>query len=382
MKFHWKWAALAVALGLAGLATGCGKDSTSSIVPRGSGTLSVRVTDDPVDLVQISHLYVTFDRLYLFPERAGQDSSGGHDARPTPIEVITNPITLDLVSLSNGLTAALGTASVPEGTYRSVNLVVSYSWAILANGDSVDVMIPSGDTRGLKIVTEFTVTSGGVSEITLDFNAAASLHEAPPGSGRYILRPVIRQLPDPALAATIAGHVWVQTDNGLVSAGDYLVPNPRLGHRGRDRGNGGGDFLDRGRRPGDDRDRGHAPPDTAWLRAQVPLTIAWPMVVTARPDSLSPGDSTNAPASPLAAQGSDSDHDRDPAHPNRPHLGATVVNRNGDYLLYRLRRDRTFNLALHLLPNAGFEVVSGPGAVFLGGNLTGQDFVVRKVTAP
>ena len=116
MKFPWKWAALAVALGLAGLTTGCGKDSTSSTPPPGSGTLSVRVTDDPVDLVQISHLYVTFDRLYLFPERAGQDSSGGHDARPTPIEVITNPITLDLVSLSNGLTAALGTASVPEGS--------------------------------------------------------------------------------------------------------------------------------------------------------------------------------------------------------------------------------------------------------------------------
>lgn len=382
MKFQRNWAALAVALGLAGLAWGCGKDSTSSTPPVGSGTLNVRVTDDPVDLTQISHLYVTFDRLYLFPERAGQDSSSGHDDHPAPIEVITSPTTLDLVSLSNGLTAALGSATLPEGTYRSVNLVISYSWAILANGDSVDVTIPSGDTRGLKIVTEFTVTSGGVSEITLDFNAAASLHEVPPGSGHYVLRPVIRQLPDPALAASIAGHVWVQTDSGLVSAGAYLVPNPRFGHHGRDRGNGGGSFLDRGRRPGDDRDRGHAPPDSNATRALIPLTIAWPMVVTARPDSLAPGDTTNAPASPLFTQDSDGDHDRDPGHPNRPHLGATMVNRNGDYLLFRLRRDQTFHLALHLLPHAGFEVLSGPGAVLLNGNITGQDFVIRKVSTP
>ena len=113
----------------------------------------------------------------------------------------------------------------------------------------------------------------------------------------------------------------------------------------------------------------------------LPITLVWPMVVTARPDSMAPGDSSNVAAS-LTGDDNDMPGANDPGHPNRPHPGATLVSPHGDYLLFRLRRDQTFHLALHLLPRSGFEVVSGPAAVLLSGNVTGQDFVIRKISTP
>lgn len=370
-----------LALGLSLLAsaalTGCGGDSTvSSEFPPGAGTLKVSITDDPVDVTQISHLFVTFDRLYLFPARADSDSAG--TPPPAPFEVMTAPVTVDLVELNNGFNIQLGAANLPEGRYRSMNLVVTTSWLIEADGDTHDVFIPSGDTRGLKIVTDFTVTAGQVSEIMLDFDAAASLHEAPPGSGRYILRPVIRQLPERPLAASIAGTILVETENGLVPAGEVLVPNPRHGRRGRDEGHG--PRPGRGNGGGSGRDSSGVEPPL------VPLPVAWPMLVHARPDSAPPDDSANvAVLRPFDSDrngGDDDDRELDAHHPNRPRATSTIVGPRGNYKIFRARKGETYLLRLHVFPRSGYEIVSGPSPIVLSGDVTGADFVIRRAARP
>jgi hypothetical protein len=350
--------------------SGCG-DSTSTNLPEGYGTLKVDITDGPIDLTEISNLYITFDELYVVPD----PDSLLPDSLNAPIHILTSPVTLDLLALANGLTATLGTAQLPEGNYRAIHILVSEgdSWLIEADGDTEDVKIPS---NRLKVITDFTVTSGGVSEIVLDFDAAASLHKT--GNG-YILRPVVRQLPDRPLGATIEGTVLVDTGSGLVSAGEYMVPNPRFGRPGNGNGHGHGKDNGHGRRPGDRGGRGRRPD----LREEVPLTVAWPMIVHASVEGDSAGDdSSEAVRGQLVALDNDED-DFPPGDPrfHRAHPRATVVGIDGHYKLWRLRKDATYELRLHIHPRSGFEIVSGPGPILLTGDTAGQDFVIRAIPA-
>jgi hypothetical protein len=365
-RFRSLFAATAVIAGLATALSGCG-DSTSTNVPEGYGTLQVEVTDGPIDLTEITNLYITFEELYVVPD----PDSLLPDSLNAPIHIITTPVTLDLLALANGLTATLGTANLPEGNYRAIHLLVNEgdSWLIEADGDSEDVKVPS---NRIKVITDFTVTSGGVSELVLDFDAAASLIKT--GNGQYILRPVIRQLPDRPLGASIEGSVFVQTETGLVSAGDYMVPNPRFGRPG----NGFGRDNGQGRRPGDRGGKGRRPD----LREEVPLTVAWPMVVHASVE----GDSADDDSSEAVRGGLSTPHNDNDLPPGDPrfhhaHPRATVVGLDGDYKLWRLRKDATYDLRLHIHPRSGFVVVSGPGPVLLDGDATGQDFIVQEAPA-
>ncbi len=350
---------------------GCGNDTvTVQPPPEGHGRVSVLLTDGPIDLSEINNLYITFERLYVFPVR---DTVS--DTTAAPIEILPGPVTLDLLSLTNGLTADLGLADLPEGTYRGMWLILNEhgSWLIEADGDTHDVKVPSNK---VKIFTEFTVESGVVSEIVIDMDAAASLNQT--GNGRYILRPVIRQMPDRALAASIEGTVMVQTPDGLVAPNLVMVRNPRFGHEPKDNGNGG--RPDPGR-----RGNGHGRPPVD-VREFVPLSVAWPMVVRAGVVSVPAGSIQNGVRTlDDDDEGDDNEGEDDTPEDIRPgghHPRSTVVRPNGNYKLWRLRKGATYELSLHVRPRSGIEVVSGPDPVELTGDVTGRNFVIRIVEAP
>lgn len=63
------------------------------------------------------------------------------------------------------------------------------SASLVIDGESQELFIPSGYQTGIKLVNSFTVDPAVITELTVDFDVASSLHEAPPGSGNYILRP-------------------------------------------------------------------------------------------------------------------------------------------------------------------------------------------------
>jgi len=369
MIFRRFLAPLATAVALLALVNGCGDDSSNNVTPDGFGQVTVRITDAPtVDLTDISNLYVTFDRLVIFPETDSipPDTLGNG---PERIEILTSPVTFDLLSLTNGLSQALGQADLPAGNYRRLvlDLAPDGAWLIEAGGDTHDVKVPSGR---LVIKTDFTVQEGEDTEVLLDFDVAASLHLNQTGNGKYILRPVLRQLPRAADAGSIAGQVFVQTETGLVPAGDIMVPNPWRGRQGNDNGNG--------RRPPDRGNNGRRPDD----RAMVPLTVAFPMVVHAHVF----GDSQD-----VIGDGED-DEDDDAVRPglnpldhpdegdddvHHPHGRGTLVDKDGDYLIARVRKNVEYDLRLLVHPRSGFEVVSSPANILVDGDITGQNFIIQ-----
>jgi hypothetical protein len=362
MRFLRSLAAVATLAGVIALA-GCGDDDATTVTPDGYGRVTVAVTDAPIsDLTDISNLYVTFDRVFVFPVPDSIPPDSTDDDDLARVEILTQPITFDLLSLTNGLSQALGSADLPVGVYRAVvlDLAEDGAWLIEADGDSHDVIVPSGR---LFVKTHFEVVEGQTTEVLLDFDVAASLHLNLTGNGKYILRPVLHQLPPAPEAGSIAGTVMVETDSGLVSAGDIMVPNPLFGRGGNDQGNG--------RRPGDRFDRGRRPD---FNRPFVPLTVAFPMVVHARLHD-EPEEEDEALRDRLGRLHDDDDD------PRRPHPRGTLVNRDGEWLLARLRLETEYDLRLYLHPRSGFEVVTGPGTILVNGDITGEEFVLRRKPA-
>ena len=98
---------------------------------------------------------------------------------------------IDLLELDpDAVTAFAELHAVPAGVYAQVRLIVDGA-TIRFGDDAYDVFVPSGAQSGLKMGIEppLTVTDGAEYELTVFFDIDRAVVEAPPGSGRFILKP-------------------------------------------------------------------------------------------------------------------------------------------------------------------------------------------------
>lgn len=170
-----------------------------------TGTLRMILVDAPADLEGVESLEIVFDRVMVHRGICQEeDSTDGW------ITVLcdTLPVeqrTFDLMELVNGDFGILCEDDLEAGAYTQIRIIVE-SATLIVDGEPQTLFIPSGEQSGIKLVGGFKVDPGVITELTLDFDVAKSLHEAPPGSGRYILRPTIR-LTQTTLSGTISGTV-------------------------------------------------------------------------------------------------------------------------------------------------------------------------------
>lgn len=164
------------AFALAGLAllAGCSDDNGG---PAG-GTLRINLVDAPA---AYDAVYVQVDSVQV--HAAGSDSTGGW------ITVSSQPGTYDLLTLRNGLSALLVDRQLPAGDYTQIRLRLGSGNSVVVAGESFPLTVPSGLRTGIKLNHPFTIAAGALYEITLDFDAARSIHRT--GGGMYMLRPVI-----------------------------------------------------------------------------------------------------------------------------------------------------------------------------------------------
>jgi hypothetical protein len=129
-------------------------------------------------------LVVAFSRVGLVPADDGEivelDLAGELDLMEVDL--------LELGPDAVGDFAALH--AVPAGAYAQVRLIVA-SATIHFGDDAFDVFVPSGAQSGLKIGIDppLTVEDGAEYELTVSFDVDRAVVEAPPGSGRFILKP-------------------------------------------------------------------------------------------------------------------------------------------------------------------------------------------------
>ncbi len=167
---------------------------TSTTTTPGMGTVSVRLTDAPGDFEAV-HIVI---REVAIHRGDVADSLSGWET------IKADSTTYDLLTLQNGVFAALGQATLPAGHYTQVRLVLGAGSTVTVDGITSPLQIPSGMQTGIKLVGSFDVPENGVLDLALDFDAQRSIVRQ--GNGVFRLKPTIRVTPF-STAGSIAGRV-------------------------------------------------------------------------------------------------------------------------------------------------------------------------------
>ncbi|MCH8531704.1 MAG: DUF4382 domain-containing protein [Saccharospirillum sp.] len=203
-----------LAMGVAAMTlAGCNL-SGGSAATTGSGTLSLDITDAPVD--SATEVTVIF---------SGVDIQSANGVR-TEIRYDESKA-IDLLSLQGGITEPLlEEETLPAGDYEWIRLVLdadldSASYIVIDEAQ-YDLFIPSGAQTGLKLVSGFTIPVNGEVSMTIDFDLRKSI-VAPKGNPKanYFLKPALR-LVDNSEVGHIAGVIASTTLTGNCSGAVYV----------------------------------------------------------------------------------------------------------------------------------------------------------------
>ena len=154
----------------------CTKNETSN---EGKARLAVYLTDDPGDFDEVN---VDVQDVQI---NLTSDSEGGWQSLPGVAKGVYN--LLDLVDNKDTL---LVDADIPAGKVQQIRLVLGNNNTIVADGVESPLETPSAQQSGLKLNIHQNVQAGLVYKMILDFDASRSVVHT--GSGKYILKPVIR----------------------------------------------------------------------------------------------------------------------------------------------------------------------------------------------
>lgn len=164
-------------LSLAGL-MGC---STNNSTAPAMGTMNVRMTDAPGDFQSVN---------LVVNEVAAHIEGSGAAGEWTVLN--STPATYDLLTLRNGVTTAIGQATIPAGHYTQIRLMLGEGSNVMVDDATHPLIVPSGLQTGVKVVGSFDVPAGGTLNVLLDFDAARSVHRT--GAGTYMLVPTVKVL--------------------------------------------------------------------------------------------------------------------------------------------------------------------------------------------
>lgn len=180
-----------VSLSFLALATGLAGCEPSG--PSGA-RVNLYLTDAPA--AAIDGAEVVLSKAYLVPAEDSEESAF--------VTLFDEEQAYDLLDLQNGVTALLGSADVPAGTYAQLRLVVASATITLADpatfadgSSSKTLFVPSGMQTGIKVTFPGTLAIDGETDITIDFDLGNNFKFlGPPGAPTNVLF-------TPVLTATI-----------------------------------------------------------------------------------------------------------------------------------------------------------------------------------
>jgi len=172
------------------LLTACGGGGESQVpspivtTPPRDTTLTLRITDAPVDYA--SEVVIQFSGVAIKPENGEEQNFEFEEAK-----------SIDLVALQGSNSAILlDDQIIDSGSYEWIRLAVNAEQGVrdsymITDGQEIELRIPSGGETGLKLVSGFTVATGGAANFTIDFDVRKSITNAP-GLPEAILKPALR----------------------------------------------------------------------------------------------------------------------------------------------------------------------------------------------
>lgn len=171
------------------LLTLSGCDTSDAQLASNQGRLSVLLTDAPADYRAV---FVTINDVLIHATASSENNSSNGWIKVAQVNE-----TIDLLSLQNGLTKALGESNVSIGTYNQVRMTIGSkesnashpypNYVVLNNGNIGRLKVPSNT---IKSNHSFKITHEGNVTMIIDFDADKSVHQAG-RSGKWILKPVL-----------------------------------------------------------------------------------------------------------------------------------------------------------------------------------------------
>ena len=168
---------------------------SSSDVDSATASLRLLLTDAPIDLPGVTAVNVNVESVTLYPDDA---SDGDDGAVPIAGGPISSPdgFTLNLLDFRDGKVTLLATQAIPAGSYRRIRLHISEAELASDHDDNpatADLVEPIFiSSQKVDVPLPITLSVGETLEVTLDFDAGASVHvNSTSGQHPYILRPVI-----------------------------------------------------------------------------------------------------------------------------------------------------------------------------------------------
>ncbi len=110
----------------------------------------------------------------------------------------------DLLKLVNDDDTILADAELEPGRIQQIRLILGTENFVQIDGNLIKLTTPSAQQSGLKLNIQQDVEAGLLYKLTMDFDVAKSIVET--GSGKYMLKPVIRTVLE-AAGGTIQGNV-------------------------------------------------------------------------------------------------------------------------------------------------------------------------------
>lgn len=158
-----------------------------------TGTMSVRLVDGPTPEYDAVKLDVRSVSIH-----SGAD---GWITLGTPNKVI------NLLALTGGVAETLAEgATLPAGHYDQMRLLLGPDNSVVLSSDHTEhaLKVPSGMQSGVKLNVSFDVAPNTTKDVFIDFDAHRSVFVHETGSGKYLLRPVVRAV-DKLVTGAILG---------------------------------------------------------------------------------------------------------------------------------------------------------------------------------
>ncbi len=201
-----------VGLAAVGVLAAC---SDTSQTP-GTGVLVVRLADAPGEQIQSATVWIS--KVFLIT---------GSDSTTQRIVVSDTAAMYDLMTLQNGVTALVGSVTVPTGTYDQMRLIVDSAQITLkapvtfSDGSaSATLKTPSGQQSGIKVDFDQPLqVVAGQTILVVDFDVSRNfVFTGPPGAPHGAIFTPVLHATATNVAGSIAGTVLPDTAKATVYA--------------------------------------------------------------------------------------------------------------------------------------------------------------------
>lgn len=191
-------------LGLVALVAVSCNDINFSGENTGKGHMDIHLTDAPGDFEEVN-IDVQGLRIHFTPSSSDTVNADTTDGKW--IDLPVEPMTVNLLDLTNGVDTLLASADLDPGHYKELRLILGNENNVVVDSVTHDLKVPSGQASGYKIKLKTDLEAGEDLDVVIDFDAGRSVHKAGK-SGKYILKPVLKAfVEDGDDVGSIAGAV-------------------------------------------------------------------------------------------------------------------------------------------------------------------------------